>query len=190
MAFASKLLAFGARLPRALESAVVQLPSLLEPPAAQTAAEHAAARTTHDLAQLAQLVYTPLAEQPLAGRQPFGLTIDDGSCNLWEIVLCTDALSHLDPISGRVLAVPALCIFRSPEGLALSFRGTKTVDDARVDAYGMSWLEDAPKFGRRCRGSAWWLLALVERHRGRQSRSRRARSRSPERGGGGSCRGP
>jgi len=147
VAFASKLLAFGARLPRALESAVVQLPSLLEPPAAQTAAEHAAARTTHDLAQLAQLVYTPLAEQPLAGRQPFGLTIDDGSCNLWEIVLCTDALSHLDPISGRVLAVPALCIFRSPEGLALSFRGTKTVDDARVDAYGMSWLEDAPKFG-------------------------------------------
>ena len=147
MAFASKLLAFGARLPRALESAVVQLPSLLEPPAAHTAAEHAAARTTHDLAQLAQLVYTPLAEQPLAGRQPFGLTIDDGSCNLWEIVLCTDALSHLDPITGRVLAVPALCIFRSPQGLALSFRGTKNVDEARVDAYGMSWLEDAPKFG-------------------------------------------
>ena len=68
VAFASKLLAFGARLPRALESAHVQLSSLLEPPAAHTDADYAAARTTHDLAQLAQLVYTPIAEEPLAGR--------------------------------------------------------------------------------------------------------------------------
>ena len=124
--------------------AVATVRSTLEaPPSGNERAQQA-----YLMAQLADLAYHPVEEAPLAsGSTPLGLTSLSGDgCNEFEVVRC-ETRQHVSPVSGANLSTPTFCLLRSSDVLVLTMRGTASADDAAVDAYGCSWLEDAPALG-------------------------------------------